>query len=133
MQDNRSIEIADLPPLIADFAETLGMDAAMLIVQHYSNQRMSIPLRRKNDRMVELLGDDLTRKLMATYGGCQWVVPLCAKLVRKQRNTQMLADYQQGGLSVPGMAKKYGLSYRQTSEILAGRSNSALSDSSSHQ
>ena len=120
------ILISDLPPLIADFAETLGMEAAMLIVKHYSNKRLAIPLKRKNPHMLEVLGEDLTSKLMFNYGGCQWMVPLCAKLNRKARNAEIWADYK-AGKTVLVLAEKYSLSYRQIGEILHS-ANRALAE-----
>jgi Mor family transcriptional regulator len=111
------ILISDLPPLVADFAETLGMKSAMLIVKHYSNKRLAIPLKRINPHMLEVLGEDLTSKLMFNYGGCQWMVPMCAKLTRKIRNSEILAD-SVAGKTVLQLAEKYSLSYRQIGEIL---------------
>lgn len=121
------ILISDLPPLVQDFAETLGMKAAMLIVEHYSNKRLAIPLKRINPHMVEVLGEDLTSKLMFNYGGCQWMVPMCAKLNRKIRNGKILAD-SVAGQTVLQLAAKYALSYRQIGEILHSFASPALQE-----
>ncbi len=120
----QDILISDLPPLVQDFVETLGMTAAMLIVQHYSNKRLAIPLKRKNPHMVAVLGEDLTSKLMFNYGGCQWMVPMCAKLNRKVRNGKILTD-SVAGQTVLQLAEKYSLSYRQIGEILHAAANLA--------
>jgi hypothetical protein len=107
----------NLSPLIADFADRLGLDNALKIVEAYRNKLLYVPMRGASPQMVDRLGQDLADRLVQEYRGCQWRVP-CASSFDRQKRNALIRLRRSEGKRQSAIAIEFNLTYGQIGYIL---------------
>lgn len=70
-------EAAPLPSLLAQLAELVGEDAALLVSEEWGGRYLYIPKEfRPTHRLVELLGEERARKMWHAVGHGPVLVPM---------------------------------------------------------
>lgn len=109
----------DLPALIEQLEEIIGLSAALKLVEAYGGLVCYVPSNvQPGHALVELLGLDAAAALSARFGRDAIVIPKCAALVRAKRDNQIRQLYQDGK-SVSTLARTYALTERHVYRILA--------------
>lgn len=120
-----NISLDDLPKSAIDLIELIGLPATVALVEAMPGIKFPVPRGEDNNaagaarfaHLVEAIGDEPSRRLMAHYGGEDLYVPSCKKAIRLARDRQIVADYE-ADASVLELALKYRLSYRSIEMIL---------------
>lgn len=108
-----------LPPLLAELAEVIPLQAALKLSDHYGGTRLYIPgVPAPESGLVALLGPRTVRALSRRYGGETLEVPRSAALKRSLRNEE-LRHRRAAGESVTTLVRRFGLTARQVRNILA--------------
>lgn len=105
-----------LPKLIQQFTDCIGLEAALRIVQHWGGRRLWIPAK-PNDTLVDLIGDEAAAMLCKEFAGSYSTIPRCAELLRAQRDMEIRRK-KDGGASISELAGEYRLNERHISRIL---------------
>lgn len=69
-------------------------------------------------RLIELVGVEATRKLLAEYGGQTLYVPKLEIFFGRQRNWKIAEEYESGEYSQQQLAEKWSLSQSQIQRIV---------------
>jgi hypothetical protein len=109
---------------IADYiVSTIGFEAATRFFSYYGGKRVKIPDGTGRpglfvERLIELLGEDGYRKLIARFGGEDISVPKGRAQAMIARNRQIVADYDAGTFSMHDLVRRYDLCERQIRAII---------------
>ncbi|MDT8428511.1 MAG: Mor transcription activator family protein [Pseudomonadales bacterium] len=113
------LDTQDMPAVVREIADVIGISHALRIVQAYAGTRVYIPDQVGTDHhLAELLPRDALDKLSAHYARESVVIPVCAKAVRSARDKE-ISRQQAAGMSVAALARRYALTERQIYSILA--------------
>jgi len=110
-----------LPPLLAHWAERIGLDAALKLADAFGGTRLYIP---EPDHLhpahpiAQAIGLDAARALAEDYRGDSLTVPQAAGYLAALRRQRILDDLQ-AGLSVRQAALKHGVHERHIYRIAA--------------
>lgn len=111
--------IESLPESAQELANVIGLTGALALLALLGGVRLSVPKRFNDDHwIVEAIGPEPARKLMAYYGGEDVELPTCIGAGRAIRNANILSDSKQG-MSGAALALKYGMTGRSVRKILA--------------
>jgi len=107
-----------LPPIVQEFVEVAGLEAALKLVDAYGGTRVWFPERPEPDHhLVKALGD-------AAYALCErfaleWIdIPKCARALRAVRDAAIVEKLRQGRTQAE-VAREVGLTWRQVANIAA--------------
>jgi DNA-binding NarL/FixJ family response regulator len=117
--DPRAIASASarrLPGLLQEFADVIGLDAALRIARAVGGIRVYIPERvDHNHWLSHAIGRELADKLCANFGGGALEVPIGPegeRATRERRHAEMILEMTLQGLSSTVIAQRLRLSDR---------------------
>ena len=111
--------MTDLPILIRELEELVGLTAALEVVAEWGGQRVYIPERLKPEHsLVRLLGDDAAAAVSARYSGEHLFIPKCAALMRAERDRQ-IRERRANGESLRALAAAFDVTMRHVCRIVA--------------
>lgn len=119
-----AIQFEQLPASIQEIAEVIGVAETLRLVEIWGGSRMFIPKEPDGTCgriLMEKVGQESARLLIARYGGEAVYIPLCAAAMRAARNRVLVDEYDQGGQSgqsAAALARKYRLSEKTVYGIL---------------
>lgn len=115
------ITISDLPDSLQDVAQTIGLAAALRLVDAYGGlTRLYIPQAIPTDHhLVRTIGANAAQALCKVYGGDELRnIPRCTAAIRKVRDAEIRVRRSKG-VAAARLALEYGLTERQIWTILA--------------
>jgi Mor family transcriptional regulator len=103
--------------------DLIGPDAAQALVARYGGTDIAMPTGKVDGGkfkrcLIELVGEEATIKLMRHYGGDRLYVPRCQDFSRLERNREIIAKYDRGGVTTNDLALEYALTSRHITTIL---------------
>ena len=126
MADNLPARIDDLPPSLADIAETLGMRVALGLLEHFGGLDIKFPQEPPADHpVVKVLGAKDALALCQFLGGMAMYVP------RGRKTGTMRADVlalHQQGLRNADIARRLQLSERYVRMLLSDAGDERQAD-----
>ena len=111
-----------LPQSIRDMADVIGATAALALVRAYAGRQIKVPKGLGDSgimrsRLVSIMGENAAIEFMRNYGGQTIAVPRCLAVLLAQRNTGIIADYD-NGKTAASLAAEHQLTMRQVYQIL---------------
>lgn len=100
-----------LPASMQEMADTIGLEGTLKVIEQYGNERFNVPVRAPTAKMVERLGEDLAKAIVANYSREMLTIPKCQKLKNYFRDLEM-TKLRREGKSIPELVKLFGLSRR---------------------
>ena len=115
--------MAELPGVVGELAELLGVDKALALVEAYGGVQLYVPQTMTADhRLVKMIGPEAAGKLSDRYGGeLIRSIPRCAAYVRSARDQEIRTRYT-GGESAMALARAYAVTERQIWRIVSADS-----------
>ncbi len=112
------LSAALLPKVLQDFLRLIGLQATMLLLQHFGGQRLYIPARPPaDDNLAKLIGLDKLTALSRVYGlEDHFDIPKAVDALRHLRDEKIRADY--ATKSASALACEHHLTERQIRKIL---------------
>lgn len=109
-----------LPGILQEFAELIGMDATLRIVENYGGVRLHIPKRYyPNHPLAKLIGHANAVKLSEVYGGEEhFDIARCVSAARAARDAFILAE-RASGATHRELALKHRMTERNIRNILS--------------
>jgi Mor family transcriptional regulator len=118
------LQLEDLPALLREVAELIGLPAALRLVEHYGGTLLYVRQNPTADyELVEVIGMKAARRLADHFGLEQLEVPRCAEALRALRDREICRLYLEEDWTAGRLARKYGLTMRQVWRILAAARN----------
>ena len=118
-----TIPAETLPQRLREFADLIGVDAALALARAFGGLRIYIPTPphcRADNRIAQIIGLDKLIALAHTYGGPErTTIPAACGVRRWQRNDALMRE-RAAGASISQLARKFGVTERQVARILAG-------------
>lgn len=112
-----NIDIADLPYIVQDISNLIGMPLALKLVEHYKNGNMWVPKHYGPDHVLcKIIGHEAAIKLINSYGGDHIEIPKCERALNIIRNTLI----RQSDKSNYQIAKDFDLTPRHIFNIKKG-------------
>ena len=113
---------APLPPQVLKIAALIGLDLAMVLVEHAhgidGTGFVYVPRYPKAGQcMVSLIGRHATETMTTAYGGRTIQLPMCRSIFRAERNSK-LRNMASAGATVPAIAQAFHLSNRHVRNLL---------------
>ena len=114
----------DLPPLVRDMVEVMGLPATMALVARMGGQRLRIPglpLARASSRLQALeaiVGEPAAARFADRWGDVDVVVPRCLRAMLRERNRRICDESMR--TSVDELARRYGMARRHVFRVLRG-------------
>ncbi len=114
------IDIEDLPGILRDLVNLIGLTGTLKLVEHYGGVRLYVPVKFDPEhRLVKLLGAEAALKLIEAYGGEEhFDVAKAERALRAVRNREIRAEYAHK--SRRQLARERDLTERQIGNIVAG-------------
>ncbi|HYE35476.1 Mor transcription activator family protein [Methylocaldum sp.] len=107
-----------LPPIVQEFVEVAGLEAALALVNAYGGTRLWFPSNPEPDHhLIKTLGE-------AGYTLCarfalEWLdIPKCERALRAVRDAAIVEALREGRTQAD-VAREYGLTWRQVANIAA--------------
>lgn len=105
-----------------EIVSIVGFEAAARLFVYYGGKQVKIPFGTRpagafTKRLIELLGEDGYRALIARFGGEHFTIPKGKPAALIARNRQIVADYT-AGASMLDLIQRYDLCERQIRSIL---------------
>ncbi|MGB1762983.1 Mor transcription activator family protein [Alloalcanivorax xenomutans] len=112
------IFVEDLPELLQEISQLIGIPATLLLVEHFGGIHLFIPTHFSDQRaFVAVVGHRAASLLIQQYGGNTLYIARAASALRALRNMEIAGRFE-GGLSAERLAREYGVSVRQIWNIL---------------
>jgi hypothetical protein len=114
-----------LPPKLREIAEYCGIETAMLLLEHAGGRYVSVPLPEHLHalhQLVEWLGVERASVFCRQYAGELIQVPKAAAAIRAIRDRKIRED-RRAGASMSNLARRYGLTHRQITNIVGQESD----------
>lgn len=108
--------------LTAELRATIGEEATRLLIAHHGGGLLYVPKTAYGHPLADLLGESAARALCERFGGERLVLPIGRQLAIERRNEAIRAG-RQSGMSVPQLARRYGVSIRQAYNVLGACPN----------
>lgn len=114
------IDVDDLPGILRDLVDLIGLTVTLRLVEHYGGVRLYVPVKYDPEHMlVKLLGAPAAQKLIEHYGGEEhFDVPKAERAIRAVRDRKIRADYTHK--SRRQLAREHRLTERQIGNIVSG-------------
>lgn len=115
-----------LPRLLREVAEVIGLPATTQLVARYGGTSITIPstTQRKN-QLAQMLGPEATAKLVRIYAGCRLYIPKTDCALRAARNIEIYQRYKHGLADVNQIAREHHLSDRTVWKIIERQKKAA--------
>lgn len=110
------IDINELPQLIVDLINIIGLENTYTFVNLYGGMKIYIPKHPNRSKLKRVIERKPLHDLSVHFGGEQLEIPSTDNFHRLIRNLSIVDDMNKG-LSNSSVAAKYHLSYRQLSNI----------------
>lgn len=115
------IDIDDLPGILRDLVDLIGLTGTLTLVEHYGGVRLYVPVKYDPGHpLVKQIGHYAASKLIEVYAGEHFDMPKAEKALRAVRNRKIRAMY--GQKSQRRLAMEFGLTEKQIRNILADMS-----------
>ena len=106
----------DLPPVLAQIAEAVGEDAALLIARTHGGTRVTVPVTVGTNWLTALIGRDKARAVIDALGGARRLdVPLGPEggyTGSRRAMNRRIAELQGQGMTNPQIARALGITDR---------------------
>lgn len=116
------IDLADLPPSLADLARLIGLSRALALARARPGVRIYVPLDEatlEDHWLTRLIGFEAAQKMVRHYGGDgHFLVPRAWRAALAARNRGIVRAYL-AGASQRALALEHGLTERQICGIVA--------------
>jgi hypothetical protein len=109
-----------LPPKLREIADYCGIETALLLLEHAGGRYVSVPYPEHLHalhQLVEWLGVERASVFCRQYAGELIQVPKAAAALRAIRDQKIRED-RRGGASMSNLARRYGLTHRQITNIV---------------
>lgn len=109
------------PDSMAPIVAAVGFSASISMVHVYGGSRLYVPKPshlNEHHHLAELLGLPLARKLAAALGGESIAIPMCQRVLERERTVGIVAAAA-SGVSAADIARKYLITDRAVRQILA--------------
>lgn len=117
-----------LPSLLAQLAELVGEDAALLVAEEWGGRYLYIPREfRPTHRLVELLGEERARKMWNAIGHGPVLVPMGPNAGAAERR-EIASRALDEGKSQPQAAKAAGIHLRSVERLAAKKRDGRQGD-----
>lgn len=114
-----AIDIADLPPRLAELAGIVGLPATLRLVECRGGTKIYVPDRATDGHwLARIIGLAALQKLVSARGRDTLEVDRAAAAVRAARDREIIARHD-AGTSTAALALDCGLTQRQIFSILA--------------
>lgn len=128
MTNHIDIDVDDLPGILQDLVELIGLPAALILVEHYGGVRLYVPVKYDPEHvLVKHIGHQAALKLIEMYGGDCFDIPKAEKAMRAVRDRKIREQYRVK--SQRQLAIEHGLTDRQIRNIVAGIEEGDLQES----
>ncbi|CAG0958546.1 hypothetical protein ARNL5_00726 [Anaerolineae bacterium] len=118
-----------LPVVIEEIVRAIGHGPAMALVRSFGGQELRIPRGPGGEtwaELVEVLGEEVTCRLAAAFGGGEPIyIALCTQAMKDDRNRQMVKRYDEllrgnsARKAVAVLVREFApISYRQVETIV---------------
>lgn len=113
------IDIEDLPGILRELVELMGLPATLKLVDHYGGVRLYVPVKYDSDHvLVRQIGAAAATILIEHYGGEEhFDIPKAERALRAVRDRRIRAEY--ACKSRRRLAREYDLTERQIGNIVA--------------
>ncbi len=114
------IDVEDLPRILRDLVDLIGLTGTLKLVEHYGGIRLYVPVKYDPEHpLVKLLGAAAAQKLIEHYGGEEhFDIPVMKKALLAVRDRKIRADY--AVKSRRQLAREHDLTERQIGNIVSG-------------
>ncbi len=114
------IDIEDLPGILRELVELMGLPATLKLVDHYGGVRLYVPVKYDSEHvLVRQIGAPAATILIEHYGGEEhFDIPKAERALRAVRDRRIRAEY--AFKSRRRLAREYDLTERQIGNIVAG-------------
>lgn len=114
-----ALDAGDLPPRLAQLAETIGLAATLRLVECRGGTKIYVPESATAEHwLARTIGVAALQKLVDAYRGDMLEIDRAAAAVRAARDREIIARYA-AGESTATLALAFGLTQRQIFNILA--------------
>lgn len=114
-----SVDIADLPPRLAELAALIGLAATLRLVECRGGTKIYVPDRATADHwLVRIIGLPALQQLVAEHRRDMLELDRAVAALRAARDREIIARHA-AGESTAKLALEYGLTQRQIFSILA--------------
>lgn len=115
-----AIDQGDLPPRLAQLAETIGLSATLALVECRGGTKIYVPEHAAPEHwLARIIGLPALQRLVAVHRCDMLEVDRAAAAVRAARDRDIVARYATGHESTAVLALASGLTQRQIFNILA--------------
>jgi hypothetical protein len=107
-----------LTPMAREFADVIGVEATLLLCEHYGGISMRCPSSKGElgNNWARLIGVDACNKFIRAYRGECISIPKLKARELKMRDEQIRKE-RSGGMSLINLARLHGLTTRQIINI----------------
>ncbi len=107
-----AIAVQCLPASVRELVETVGLAAALRIVEARGGVRLCVPRQAKPDHwLARLIGVEALKTLVAMYGGEAIEIPRCAGAMLAAWERQVVEQHARGASNAE-LARRYGYTER---------------------
>lgn len=113
-------KLSDLPYSLQDLAEIIGLEKTIIISRLYGGKRLFVPAGKFPDDhpLRDLIGDQALVLLCQHFGGQLMEICKVDSILIADRNEALITD-RSAGMTIPNLARKYGLTERWVRHILS--------------
>lgn len=118
MKANAEIFLQDLPEVLREIADLVGVPATLKLVESYGGTHLIVPSRYNPDHpLTRVVGHAASVQICQRYSGTSLYVARIKSAIKTLRDIEIASRYD-GGVSVPQLAREYELSDRQIWNVL---------------
>ncbi len=115
------IDVDDLPGILRDLVDLIGVTETMSIVEHYGGVRLYVPAKFDPEHpLIGVVGHKAAAALVEYAKGDSFDIPKADAALRAVRNRRIREQYQQSCKTQRDLALEYRLTDRQIRTILSG-------------
>lgn len=120
-----NVVIDDLPGVLRDMVEIIGLPATLTIVKHYGGVRLYVPGNMvPHHILARLIGFEAACKLSSEFGGMDhFDIPRAVSAVRAVRNAELAEKFRKGK-TLRQLAIEYAMTERGITKALATQGTS---------
>lgn len=109
----------DLPPILQEVADLIGVELTLRLVSEFGGWRVYVPKNLTDDcELTRAIGLDAARAVATAWAGQFLWVPKCVAAQRAQRDAEIIRRFA-AGEKVTSLAREFGISGRHVYVILA--------------
>lgn len=112
------VAVIDLPPLLAEICELIGLPGTLALVKHYGGRHVDTPRHYIDDHpLTRAIGREAAVKFIERYKGDRVYIARMAYALRVIRDCEIARKFE-GGSRAWQLASEYGLTERAIWNIL---------------